>query len=130
MSRHGVTTRELAAALGISVRTIHNISCKNSQSHSTRQKISDYLAANIWPDIQAQSSRGLIAQDTVFLRLSREEADNLHAQFPDTTQVQAIFGAHGPFVVEFLKDTPAILSLKNPNSAPIPIPRPKKAARP
>ena len=69
MRERGITTRELANRVNLSPRTIENIA-GGSSSRAARQKISDYLAADIWPDIRPQTSIGTIAESTIFLRLN------------------------------------------------------------
>lgn len=119
MKERGVTTATLAAGIGVSGRTIENILCENSTSRIARQKISDFLAADIWPNTKAQTAIGTIPESTVFLRLTRQQADDLHEKFPSSTRI--VNSSQG-FIVEFLEDTPAIISLKSLSSKPGPLP--------
>lgn len=116
-----ITTPELAAVLRLSPRTIENIAAANSMSRNARQRISDYLAVQIWPDIQPQTTATTIPESTVFLRLNEKQAESLHASFSNSTRVVRMTDSpNGPFGVEFTADTPAIISCKNPAGLPAP----------
>lgn len=52
LRERGISIKELADAVGLSVRTIHNISCGNSKSLIARRKISNFLGAKIWPYVE------------------------------------------------------------------------------
>ncbi len=56
IKRKRLTTRQVADSVGISVRTLHNISCGNKGSAATRQKITNLLSAQIWPGIEITES--------------------------------------------------------------------------
>jgi transcriptional regulator with XRE-family HTH domain len=52
LQERGTSIKELADAIGVSVRTIHNISCGSSKSLIARRKISNILRTKIWPDVE------------------------------------------------------------------------------
>src|SRR4051812_22509662 len=121
MLEQGVTFAQLEKETGLTRGTIHNVLSGVCSSARTRQALTDALGVQLWRDVKVQTARTTIAEGTVFLRMNREEAEALQKNFPSTTRVVLSGGeALGPWMVEFLSDTPAIVSVKNPASLPEP----------
>jgi len=51
LAERKISMPALAAELGLSVRTVHNIACGNCTSRTARQKITNLLGLQLWPDV-------------------------------------------------------------------------------
>jgi hypothetical protein len=51
LSEKQLTTPELAKSTGLSVRSIHNLSCGSAKSRSSRQRIQQVLQMQVWDDV-------------------------------------------------------------------------------
>lgn len=126
MLEKGITFEHLVSETGLNRGTIHNVLSGACSSVRARQALTNALGVQLWPAVEVETTRATIAENTVFLRLTHEQAEDLHKKFPTTTRIvpQSPAGSLGPYIVEFLADTPAIVTLKNPD-----LPRPQGAPR-
>ncbi len=51
LSEKQMTTTELAKNIGLSVRSIHNVSCGSSKSRAARHRIQQSLQVQVWDDV-------------------------------------------------------------------------------
>jgi len=97
IKRKRLTTRQVADSVGISVRTLHNISCGNKASAATRQKITNLLSAQIWPGIEITESILRIPTGTII-------------RWPKASQTSEFLKEFGPVGTEIRKNLVKLLS--------------------
>lgn len=82
MRRRGISAKQLGEAIGLSDRTIHNISCGNSQSRSAREKIADFFCETIWPEVRLSRSPLLLGPHVEIESRTLRQAKKFASQFP------------------------------------------------
>ncbi len=106
IEKRGVTTKDVAHAAGITLRSLHNICCGSSKSRVARQKVSNFLAATIWPDIPSETVILTMPVDSEIADLTADQAMEIHQTFPDTTSI--IEGA-----VRFIRSTAVLFDFRH-----------------
>lgn len=74
LAEKGISTAQLAEATGLSVRSIHNLSCKGGgkKSRSGCQRITNFLQVCIWPDCPLERQILLRPGDEIDLLFEQE----------------------------------------------------------
>ncbi len=104
----GMTMRELADQLGLSLRTIHNIAASGVRSAHTRERISIFLKETIWKDLPVRTLT--IPGGAEFETESAEQAGRDAAEFGDSAK--AVGNS-----VRFLKATAVVVAFPLPARA-------------
>jgi lambda repressor-like predicted transcriptional regulator len=89
IKKRGFTVKEVASAVGLSVRTLHNLASTNCKNRSARQRLSNFLCITIWPEHPADTAMVTFPENvhvTIF-GVSEQKAVELHEEFPDSTEI-------------------------------------------
>ena len=87
MQRRGMRTADLARAAGISVGTLRNVGSGSSSSRRARQKITNLLATEFWPDIHISGHLIRMPAGAEIECASTEEAIQVARQFSSNVTV-------------------------------------------
>ncbi len=106
LRRRRISTRTLARSVGLNVRTIHNISCGSSRSQEGRQKITNFLGEQIWPDVPVTERKLVFSPEVEVESSTVKAAIEFAKQFPKNLvrRTGRIVNFSKPFSVIILDD--------------------------
>lgn len=74
-------TSQLAEGTGLSVRSIHNVSCGSSKSRVARERIQEFLQTQVWEDVPfIGSSQPRFESGTIFVFSNAEQAQQFASE--------------------------------------------------
>ena len=85
LMRRGISTAALAAATGVSVATLHNLSSGNSRSRRLRERASLFIGETIWADVPVKKFTVPAGSELDYE--SEEDALRCAAEFGDSVKV-------------------------------------------